>query len=123
MFLVYTVDTDTLEIVYSNELRPVAETVDGPKEWMTIDFDEEGRLVAQTIEHARANAPREWWLAIERAMLLFSKEKASEIAAIHMTPDGELDLEATYEANNMATGSEIWQHTEERRRRLAEEKD
>ena len=44
MFMLYVPETDTLEIVYREALGPVDEPLPGPKEWGTMDVDEEGHL-------------------------------------------------------------------------------
>ncbi|PSQ71195.1 MAG: hypothetical protein BRD38_02875 [Bacteroidetes bacterium QH_9_67_14] len=59
MRMIYFQDVDTLEVVLREELGPVAETVDGPKENIMMDFDEEGRLVGMTIEEASRKTPFE----------------------------------------------------------------
>ena len=57
--MIYFQDVDTLEVVLREERGPVAETGDGPKENIMVDFDEEGRLVGMTIEGASQKTPFE----------------------------------------------------------------
>lgn len=126
MVLIYMIDTDTLEVVYRDRSGPVAETVDGPKEWLTMDFDEEGRLVSQTIEHASEHAPETWSKAIERAVHVIVYKSTvdwGQVQALYLTAEGNLDLEATFEANEIWTVEDRRRFTEERRRRLTGEDD
>lgn len=50
----YFKDTDTLAIAF-DEFGPVARTEDGPSEDLLMEYDEEGRLIGMTIEHASEN--------------------------------------------------------------------
>jgi uncharacterized protein YuzE len=57
METIYFEDVDTLKVVLRDELAPVVETVDGPKEHTMMDFDEEGRLVGLTIGGRESEDP------------------------------------------------------------------
>lgn len=95
MFMLYVPETDTLEIVYREVLGPVDETLPGPKEWVTMDVDEEDRLVSMTIEHATDHAPPHVRLA-EARRLVEGTEDSFEV--VYFDADGHLDLKATYDA-------------------------
>lgn len=95
MFMLYVPETDTLEIVYRKALGPVAETLDGPKEWITVDVDEDDRLVSKTIEHATDHAPPHVRVA-EARRLVADADDAIEV--VYLDGNGHLDLGATYDA-------------------------
>lgn len=95
MFMLYVPETDTLEIVYRETLAPVDETLPGPKEWITMDVDEDDRLVSMTIEHATEHAPP--YVRISEARRLVRGAEDS-FDVIYFDADGHLDLKATYEA-------------------------
>ena len=50
----YFKDTDTLAVAFGR-FGPVARTEDGPNEDFLMEYDEEGRLIGMTIEHASEN--------------------------------------------------------------------
>lgn len=95
MFMLYVPETDTLEIVYREELGPVEETLPGPREWVTMDVDEDDRLVSMTIEHATDHAPPYVRLA-EARRLVDGAENSFDV--VYFDADGHLNLKATYDA-------------------------
>lgn len=103
MFMLYIPETDTLEVVYGNELGPVAETREGPMEWLTLDFDSDGRLLSMTIEHARKHAPSP---IAQEINALLERSTAAEKGALFpnfdvfaLTSDGDLNLSHTLALN------------------------
>lgn len=95
MFMLYIPETDTLEIVYRENVGPVAETLDGPREWVTMDVDGEDRIVSMTIEHATRHAPPH--VQIDDARRLIEDTEAS-FDVVYLDAEGHLNLRATYEA-------------------------
>jgi uncharacterized protein YuzE len=95
MFMLYIPETDTLEIVYREELGPVADTLDGPREWITLDVDGDERLVSMTIEHATTHAPPHVQIADARRLL---DETDASFDVVYLDAEGHLDLTATYDA-------------------------
>jgi len=95
MFMLYVPETDTLEIVYREVLGPVDQTFPGPKEWITMDVDEDDRLVSMTIEHATEHAPPHVRIA-EAQRLVDGAEDSFDV--VYFDANGHLDLKATYEA-------------------------
>ena len=67
--MLYVPETDALEIVHRDALGPVDETLPGPRGWITIDVDENNRLVSMTIEHATEHAPPHVRLAEARRLV------------------------------------------------------
>jgi hypothetical protein len=100
MFMLYVPETDTLEIVYRDDLGPVAETLDGPKEWVTMDVDGDDRLVSMTIEHATIHAPPH--VQIDDARRLIEETEAS-LGVVYLDAEGHINLTATYEAAETPT--------------------
>lgn len=100
MLMLYVPEPDTLEMVYREELGPVAETLDGPREWITVDVDEDNRLVSITIEHATDHAPPYVRVA-EARRLVDDAEESFDV--VHLDADGHLDLGATCEAAETST--------------------
>lgn len=78
METIYFEDVDTLKVVLRDELAPVAETVDGPKEHIMMDFDEEGRLVGLTIEDAGQKTP----LATSQKSVYFERAGENTVAGV-----------------------------------------
>lgn len=52
MHIAYFPDTDTIDFDFRTERGSVFETVDGPTSDIMLDFDQDGRLIGLTIEHA-----------------------------------------------------------------------
>lgn len=99
MFMLYVPETDTLEIVYREEFGPVAETLDGPREWITMDVDEDDRLVSMTIERATDHAPPYVRLAEARRVV---NDAEGTFEVVYLDAEGHLDLSATYDAADAA---------------------
>jgi uncharacterized protein YuzE len=93
--MLYVPETDALEIVHRDALGPVDETLPGPRGWITIDVDENDRLVSMTIEHATEHAPPHVRLA-EARRLVNGAEDSFDV--VYFDANGHLDLKATYEA-------------------------
>jgi uncharacterized protein YuzE len=95
MFMLYVPETDPLEIVYREALGPVDETLPGPRERVTMDLDEDDRLVCMTIEHATEHAPPHVRIA-EAQRLVDEAEDSFDV--VYSDADGHSDLKATHEA-------------------------
>lgn len=91
MKLTYFPDTDTLDVVYANEVCPVAETMDGPTENILLDFDEEGRVMGITYEHASRTAPAEWKIdRLRRHIAARAREIGRRVLQAEITTGGRV---------------------------------